>query len=209
MPDPTEPNGSSGPTPSKSVLRQKALLRRADAHKALGAEAGLAVLDHFLADVPWKSRGDGLPVVAGYFPMRSELDPLPLMRKLAALGCTCALPRVVGAEMPLTFHAWVPDSATEEGPFSTRVPTAGAASVTPDIVLVPMLAFDLQGMRLGFGGGFYDRTLGALRGSQSVLAVGLAFSAQEQDVLPSDAFDQALDWVVTEKGSRHFERSPV
>ncbi|MEQ9518842.1 MAG: 5-formyltetrahydrofolate cyclo-ligase [Parvibaculum sp.] len=207
MSDPTAQNGSlSALLPSKSVLRQKALLIRADAHKAQGETAALAVLDHFLADVPFKADGPAL-VVAGYYPMRSEMDPLPLMRKLHERGCVCALPRVVGAEEPLSFHVWGPDSPTDEGPFSTRVPQKGADLVVPDILLVPLLAFDLQGVRLGFGGGFYDRSLDALRQTKTVLAVGIAYAAQEQDRLPFDAFDQPLDWVVTEMGSRKFERT--
>jgi len=209
MTDPTKQNGPSEASslPSKSVLRQQALEARADAHKALGHAAALAVLDHFLADIPIGVAAP-LPVVAGYFPMRSEMDPLPLMRKLAALGYSCALPRVVAAEAPLSFHAWTPDAPTDAGPFGTRVPNGAAPVVHPDILLVPLLAFDLQGVRLGFGGGFYDRTLERLRRARPVLAVGIAFSVQERDRLPFDAYDQPLDWVVTEVGSRQFERKP-
>ncbi len=190
---------------SKSVLRQKALQNRADARKALGSGADQAILDHFLADVPRTSGAS----VAGYFPIRSEADPVPLMAELRTLGHTCALPRVVGADQPLRFFKWVPGEKTEEGAFGTRVPLKKAEEIIPDILLVPLVAFDLAGFRLGYGGGFYDRTLEILRAKRPCLAVGIAFSAQEHDRLPHDMYDQPLDWVVSEKGCRRFERTSL
>jgi len=189
---------------SKSVLRQAALEARGKAHRALGATASAAFLDHFLADIQLSPAA----IVAGYFPIRSEADVGPLLDKLSQLGHTCALPKVVGAEKPLTFHQWEPGSPTASGPFGTRVPMSDAPEVVPDIVLVPLLAFDLVGTRLGYGGGFYDRTLCRLRKRGSCLAVGIAFSAQERDLLLRDPYDEALDWVVTEVGCRRFERMP-
>ncbi len=200
MPDPTH---SATGTPSKSVLRQQALALRSDAAKALSTSAAEAILDHFLADVPRTSGA----AVAGYFPIRSEADPIPLMAELGALGHTCALPRVMGADQPLRFFQWVPGKPTEEGAFGTRVPVKKAAEVIPDILLVPLVAFDLNGYRLGYGGGFYDRTLQGLRARRTCLAVGIAYSAQEYDTLPHDVYDQPLDWVVSEKGCRRFERT--
>ncbi len=200
MPDPTR---SSTTGLSKSVLRQQALEIRADVRKALGASAAEAILDHFLADVPRTSGAS----VAGYLPIRSEADPGPLMMELGHLGHTCALPRVMGADQPLRFFRWKPGDKTDEGPFGTRVPTKKAEEVIPDILLVPLVAFDLDGFRLGYGGGFYDRTLKALRAKRSCVAVGIAYAAQEYDTLPHDVYDQPLDWVVSEKGSRRFERT--
>lgn len=202
MPDPTP---SATAMPSKSVLRQQALQIRADACKSLGQAAGQAILDHFLADVPRTSGAS----VAGYFPIRSEADPVPLMSELGQLGHTCALPRVTGADKPLRFFRWRPGEATDEGAFGTRVPVKKAEEVIPDILLIPLVAFDLNGFRLGYGGGFYDRTLEGLRAKRSCLAVGIAYAAQEYDTLPHDVYDQPLDWVVSEKGSRRFERTSL
>ncbi|WOF74959.1 5-formyltetrahydrofolate cyclo-ligase [Parvibaculaceae bacterium PLY_AMNH_Bact1] len=202
MPDPTS---SAAATLSKSVLRQQALQNRADARKSLGEAAGQAILDHFLADVPRTSGAS----IAGYFPIRSEADPVPLMTELGQLGHTCALPRVVGADKPLRFFRWRPGDVTEEGAFGTRVPAKKAEEIIPDILLIPLVAFDLSGFRLGYGGGFYDRTLETLRAKRPCLAVGLAYSVQEYDTLPHDVYDQPLDWVVSEKGSRLFERTSL
>jgi 5-formyltetrahydrofolate cyclo-ligase len=199
------PDRSSTPLPPKSVIRQGALNARADAHRALGEFAAQAIVDHFLADVPRTSGAS----VAGYFPIRSEADPVPLMAELATLGHTCALPRVMKSESPLRFFRWAPGSDTEEGAFGTRVPPAKAEEIIPDILLIPLVAFDQAGARLGYGGGFYDRTLRDLRARRSCLAVGIAFSAQEHDALPHDIHDEPLDWVVSEKGSRRFERTSL
>lgn len=173
---------------------------RTEARRSLGGAAGQAILDHFLADVPRTSGAS----VAGYFPIRSEADPRALMAELGHLGHTCALPRVVGADQPLRFFRWKPGDKTDEGAFGTRVPTKKAEEVIPDILLVPLVAFSSSGFRLGYGGGFYDRTLEGLRAKRTCLAVGIAYSAQEYDTLPHDVYDQPLDWVVSEKGSRRF-----
>ena len=146
MPDPTH---SATSTVSKSVLRQQALQTRSDARKSLGEAAGQAILDNFLADVPRTSGAS----IAGYFPIRSEADPVPLMEELGQLGHTCALPRVVGAEKPLRFFRWALGDPTDEGAFGTRVPVKKAEEIIPDILLVPLVAFDLNGFRLGYGGG--------------------------------------------------------
>lgn len=197
MPDQTP---STTANLSKSVLRQQALQNRADARKSLGEAAAQAILDHFLADVPRTSGAS----IAGYFPIRSEADPIPLMSELGQLGHTCALPRVTGADKALRFFRWTPGDKTDEGAFGTQVPVKKAAEIIPDILLIPLVAFDLNGFRLGYGGGFYDRTLEALRAKRPCLAVGIAYSVQEYDTLPQDVYDQPLDWVVTEKGSRRF-----
>ncbi|MAN64865.1 MAG: 5-formyltetrahydrofolate cyclo-ligase [Parvibaculum sp.] len=197
MPDQTP---STTANLSKSVLRQQALQNRADARKSLGEAVGQAILDHFLADVPRTSGAS----IAGYFPIRSEADPIPLMSELGQLGHTCALPRVTGADKALRFFRWTPGDKTDEGAFGTQVPVKKAAEIIPDILLIPLVAFDLNGFRLGYGGGFYDRTLEALRAKRPCLAVGIAYSVQEYDTLPQDVYDQPLDWVVTEKGSRRF-----
>lgn len=143
-------------------------------------------------------------VVAGTLPMRSELDPRPLMRRLEAMGARLALPRTPRRGEPLTFHRW--DSATSlvGGRFGVTEPAADTPVVTPDVVLVPLLAFDRSGARLGYGGGFYDLTLAALRRAGPVRAVGLAYAAQEVERVPVEPHDVRLDAIVTEQGWLRF-----
>jgi 5-formyltetrahydrofolate cyclo-ligase len=139
-------------------------------------------------------------IVAGYRPFRDEIDPLPLMLKLAAGGARLALPVTPprGLASPLTFRAWNPGEALAAGGFGVHEPTGGEA-VTPDLILVPLLAFDRRGHRLGYGQGHFDRTLAGLRAGGPVTAVGLAFAEQEVAELPDEPHDQALDAILTEK----------
>jgi 5-formyltetrahydrofolate cyclo-ligase len=140
--------------------------------------------------------------VAAYLPMGSEIDPGPLLERLAAAGSAVLLPVVVRRGAALIFREagdtarFVPDAA------GILAPPPGAAEAVPDLVLAPLLAFDRYGGRLGYGGGYYDRTLAALRAAPGVLAVGLAFSGQEVDRVPHDAHDQMLDAICTEVGYR-------
>lgn len=166
----------------------------------LGQRIGALVAERFMAAVPIAEEA----VVAGYVPIRSEADCVPLMSRLSDDGHVCALPRVVAADAPLEFGVWLPGAETGEGPFGTRIPPEAAPVVEPDLLLVPLLAFDGDGYRLGYGGGFYDRTLQALRRRKPVTAVGIAFAVQECSALPRDGFDEPLDWVVTEQEARCF-----
>lgn len=196
------PAHETDPLQFKSVVRQRALDARDAAHRALDGAEAQSIAEHFLADIPFHSG----QIVSGYIPIRSEANPVPLMEALGARGLTCALPSVVEAEAPLVFRRWAPGEATVDGPFGTQVAPAEAPIVRPDILLVPLLAFDLAGHRLGYGGGFYDRSLDEIRRAGPCLAVGIGFSAQERDHLPRDDNDQPLDWVVTEMGARRFQR---
>jgi len=137
--------------------------------------------------------------VSGYWPLRDELDPRPILSALAARGQRLCLPVVVESGAALVFRGWRPDMSLEPAAFGTQVPGADCPVLEPDVLLVPLLAFDRRGHRLGYGGGFYDRTLAGLRGRRPVLAVGLAFAAQEVDEVPVEAGDQPLDRVVTER----------
>lgn len=138
--------------------------------------------------------------LAGYMPMRTEIDPLPAMaRHQGAVG----VPVILAAATPLRFREWGPEVAMVPGEFGALIPAEGAW-VEPQVVIVPMLAFDSRGYRLGYGGGFYDRTLQLLRASGPVLAIGFAFAAQEVAEVPIDEFDQRLDAVVTERGVTWF-----
>ncbi|MDJ0938000.1 MAG: 5-formyltetrahydrofolate cyclo-ligase [Kiloniellales bacterium] len=137
--------------------------------------------------------------VSGYWPLRDELDPRPILSALATRGQRLCLPVVVESGAPLVFRGWKPDVSLEPAAFGTQVPGADCPVLEPDLLLVPLLAFDRRGFRLGYGGGFYDRTLATLRGRRPVLAVGLAFAAQEVDAVPVEAGDEPLDWIVTER----------
>ncbi len=137
-------------------------------------------------------------VVSAYWPMGSEIDPRPLMRELHRRGHPIVLPVVVGRDRALVFRAWRPGDALAPGGFGTQVPRAGQPELVPGVLIVPLLAFDRAGYRLGYGGGFYDRTLARLRHDGEILAVGVAYAAQEVAAVPHDADDQPLDWIVTE-----------
>lgn len=138
--------------------------------------------------------------LSGYLPIRTEIDPVPVM---AAHPGPVGVPVIPGPAQALQFHLWSPDCALVDGPFGAKVPAKGVAMV-PRVVIVPMLAFDARGYRLGYGGGFYDRTLAALRAAGPVLALGFSYDAQEVAEVPVDAYDQRLDGVVTESGLRQF-----
>ena len=139
-------------------------------------------------------------VLAGYMPMRTEIDPLPAM---AVHQGAVGVPVIIGAGQPLRFREWGPGAAMVAGTFGARVPAEGAW-VVPQVLIVPLLAFDARGYRLGYGGGFYDRTLQGLRAGGPVVAVGFAFAAQEVAQVPVDGFDQRLDMIVTETGVIRF-----
>ncbi len=176
----------------KRRLRAGAKRRRAVAAAAEGAAEALR--DRLLADLALPEGA----VVSAYWPMGSELDPRPLMAALHGRGHPIALPAVAGPERPLVFRAWAPGDLLRPAAFDTREPGADKAELTPGVLLVPLLAFDRAGYRLGYGGGFYDRTLAGLRARGPVLAVGLAYAGQEVAAIPRDANDRRLDWSVTE-----------
>lgn len=185
----------------KSQARAVARERRDAAHSALKTEGPSRIADHFLSAIPLESAH----CIAGYVSFGSEADPSELLSRLSVAGYSCALPRVAVRHRPLAFKCWRPGDPLIGGLHGTREPLPDALDCRPDIVLVPLLAFDAEGRRLGYGGGYYDRTLAALRAEgRGVLAVGVAFSAQEAQDLPEDKFDERLDWVVTETGARPF-----
>ncbi|MDZ5647539.1 5-formyltetrahydrofolate cyclo-ligase [Nitrospirillum sp. BR 11828] len=169
------------------------------------AAASKALADNFLDALPQIT--DGLaPVgltVAFYWPVGDEIDPRPLMHRVVATGIKGALPVCQAKGLPLLFRRWwpgtllSPDIMGVPAPMEEAAPGGGA--VMPDVVLVPLLAFDRRGGRLGYGAGFYDRTLAQLRRERAIQAVGIAFADQELDKVPCDAHDQRLDWIVTER----------
>ncbi len=140
-------------------------------------------------------------VVAGYVPFHSEIDPRPLMRALAARCARLCLPVAPtrGSDAPLSFRAWREGEPLERGGFGVPEPEPGAALVGPDLLLVPLLAFDRAGGRLGYGAGHYDRTLAILRARRPIIALGLAYAAQEVERVPTEPHDARLDGIVTER----------
>lgn len=176
----------------------KALARKAAfARRKVAFAAGQGQAADLLADL---LAGHGARVLAGYMPMRTEIDPLPAM---AAHQGAVGVPVILAPATPLKFREWGPGVAMLPGEFGAAIPAEGAW-VEPEVLIVPLLAFDARGYRLGYGGGFYDRTLAGLRMRGKVLALGFAFAAQEVDEVPIDGFDQRLDGVVTEEGVRWF-----
>ncbi len=139
----------------------------------------------------------GVPI-SGYMPIRTEINPVPAMEEAAAHG-PVSVPVIVAAGQPLKFALWDPGCALQDGPFGAKIPI-NPRFVEPEIVIVPLVAFSRAGGRLGYGGGFYDRTLEGLRAKRPTLAIGFAFAAQEARDLPLEATDQPLDMIVTEQG---------
>ena len=138
--------------------------------------------------------------LSGYMAMRTEIDPMPAMA--AHPGPVC-VPVIIGKAQALKFREWSPGCAMVAGEFGARIPAEGAWT-QPEVLIVPLVAFDARGYRLGYGGGFYDRTLELLRGRRKTVAIGFAFSAQEMPEVPIEATDQRLDAIVTEQGVRWF-----
>jgi 5-formyltetrahydrofolate cyclo-ligase len=177
-----------------TALDPKAKARAAAfAARKIAFAAGQGQAAEILADL---LAGHAGKVLSGYMPMRTEIDPLPAM---TAHQGTVGVPVIVAKAAPLRFREWSPGVRMVEGAFKALIPEDGAW-VEPQVLIVPLLAWDARGYRLGYGGGFYDRTLEALRAKRPVFAVGFAFAAQEVAEVPIDATDQRLDAMVTEKG---------
>jgi 5-formyltetrahydrofolate cyclo-ligase len=182
----------------KAALREEARARRREAFVRFGARIGPVLAANFLARF---SLAPG-ERIGGYWPIGEEADIRPLMTALAERGHRVALPAVVRPGLPLRFLAWRPGDALRPGFRGIPEPEPGAGEIVPEVVLVPLLAFDRTGARLGYGGGYFDRTLAALRAGGGITAIGIAYSAQEVDSLPGRDHDQRLDWIVTELGTR-------
>jgi 5-formyltetrahydrofolate cyclo-ligase len=188
MPDPAEAKTI------KAQLRADALAKR----EALPAQERLAAAETIAArDFPLPvSRG---MIVSGFSPMKSELNPVPLMRKLSDAGAQLALPVIVKRGQPLIMRAWSFGAPLKSGQWGIREPTPEAQAVDPDILIVPLAAFDRAGHRIGFGAGYYDMTIRALRGKKKITAIGIAFAAQEIERVPATERDERLDLVLTER----------
>jgi 5-formyltetrahydrofolate cyclo-ligase len=137
-------------------------------------------------------------IVSGFMPLNSEINPLPLMRRLAASGARLALPVIAGRDKPLIMRSWNFGDELDRGQWNIREPKPEAAEVEPDILLVPLVAFDRTGHRVGYGAGYYDLTIAALRARKPIVAAGVAFAAQEVPAGPATSRDARLDFVLTE-----------
>lgn len=143
-------------------------------------------------------------VVSGYMAFRDEADPGLLLQLLEQRGHVIALPAIVGKAQPLRFHRWRAADALQDHAYGVKEPLSTAEVVAPDVLLVPLLAFDASGFRLGYGGGYYDRTLAALRAAKPIKAIGIAYAGQEVEAVPHDGHDQKLDGLLCENGLRYF-----
>ena len=176
----------------KQAARKAAMATRKAAHIAAKG-AGAAAAAHMLA---WLETTPPLHFISGYMPIYSELDILPAMHKLHERGYAVSVPVIMGNAQPLKFRAWTPEVAMVKGPFGALVPESGEWH-RPELLLCPMLAFDPSGQRMGYGGGFYDRSIAAL---SPVRAMGYAYAAQQVKNLPHEPTDMPLDGVITETG---------
>jgi 5-formyltetrahydrofolate cyclo-ligase len=180
--------------PNKMTLRRTFLKQRLLIKSEAAQKAAEAVLEAFFREV---SAGAG-SIIAGYWPIRGELSDLPLLKEIQRRGHPCALPVVTGEGLALSFRAWTDGAPVTAGRYDIAEPVAGE-DLMPDILLVPMAAFDTQCHRLGYGGGFYDRTIARLRSLKPVLAVGLAFEEQRCETLPTEENDVRMDMIITER----------
>lgn len=180
-------------TQSKAELRNSALAKR----DALSGGERTAAADAIaVRGLPFQVAAG--TVVSGYAPIRSEIDPAPLMRTLAAKGVRLALPTISARGHSLKFHAWSPGDRLLLGPLGIPEPSPATAELVPDVMLVPLAAFDRAGHRIGYGGGYYDYTFAHLRKIKAVAGVGLAFAVQEVRAIPALPHDVVLDYVLTE-----------
>ncbi|NQV84180.1 MAG: 5-formyltetrahydrofolate cyclo-ligase [Rhodospirillales bacterium] len=183
----------------KQKLRRIAKDSRGGWAEASGDGAAERLKENFLrAQAGFMPPLGSSDIIAGFWPMADEIDVRPLMVRLFEDGFGVALPVVVGTAEPLVFRRWQPGLTLESGGFGTQHPGPIEPERTPRIVLVPLLVFDVRGQRLGWGGGFYDRTLARLRSAGSVVAVGVAYQGQLVDSVPHATNDEPLDWVITD-----------
>ena len=179
----------------KKRLREKAALIRGGISNEVAAEAAGAISERFFRTwSPGRSK-----VIAVFWPIKSEINVRPLIEKLYQAGCSIALPEVVAPSKVLLFRKWTPRAKMTKGSYNTFVLTANAAVTEPDWILVPLLAFDSERFRLGYGGGYYDATLSQLAKQREIFTIGVAYDVQEFEAVPKESSDFQLDAVLTEK----------
>ena len=181
----------------KDTVRKEAFERRAKLKPRL-AELSLEISQNFVDAVPVRPGA----VVSSYYAIGDEADPAALESELRRRGHRIVLPRVAGRNLPLDFHLWEEGAQLLRGGFGLSEPSRDWPMLAPDVLIVPLLAFDPQGYRIGYGAGYYDRTIRGLRERKTIIAAGFAFSVQQFEALPHLAHDERLDWVVTETGAQ-------
>lgn len=194
-------------TDLKPPLRAEARERRRalSEDRIFARQAALAAAGHVcaaIAELPVPEDA----VIGVYWSHGDEMDTAPLMARLVQRGHGVALPVVAAPGAPLVFKTWTPETRMDSGAYGIPAPAGDAPVVTPAVFVVPLLAFDAAGARLGYGGGYYDRTLRALRASNRVYAIGLGFAGQELEQIPTHDGDEPLDAIVTEQGIRWIAR---
>ena len=190
---------------AKKSMRAGAIERRKVAHARQGSTAGEAIAAHGLSFLEPPLR-KGM-IVSGFSAIGEEIDASRILSELHAYGYRTALPVIQGKGSPLLFRAWTPGDRMQARTWGIAEPLDTEPVLEPDVLLVPLLAYDARGYRLGYGGGFYDRTLEVLRNRKPVIAIGVAYAEQRVDAVPHSDYDQRLDWVLTPSGpfkcSRH------
>jgi 5-formyltetrahydrofolate cyclo-ligase len=177
----------------KAKLRAEAIARR----DAMPADVRQAAAEAIAARQFPLTTARGV-TVSGFMPLKGEISPLPLLKKLSEAGALLALPKIEGRGKPLIMRAWQFGAPLDRGQWGIREPKLDAPEIDPDIVLVPLLAFDRAGHRIGYGAGYYDMTIARLRSIKPVTAIGIAFAAQEIPTVPATPRDARLDLVLTE-----------
>jgi 5-formyltetrahydrofolate cyclo-ligase len=178
----------------KSRLRVAALAQRDALPAAVRAAAAESIASR---EFPLKIAPEA--IVSGFSPMRTEVNPVPLLRKLADAGARLALPAIAGRGKPLVMRAWNFGDPLKPGQWGIREPLPDAPEVAPDILIVPLAAFDRAGHRIGYGAGYYDMTINSLRAKKPAIAIGIAFAVQEIPKVPATERDAVLDLVLTER----------
>jgi len=188
--------------PAKDFIRRTALVSR-DGIPAADRQAAAQTIAARAFPVPLPAGA----IVSGFMPIGSEINPIPLMQRLAAEGATLALPVVIGRGKPLEMRAWAFGAPLIEQQWNIKIPPPEAPAVDPDIMLVPLAAFDRTGHRIGYGAGYYDMTIAGLRARKKLVTIGLAFAVQEVAAVPASAHDERLDFVMTERETIGFGAS--
>ncbi|WP_052742028.1 5-formyltetrahydrofolate cyclo-ligase [Kiloniella litopenaei] len=178
----------------KKLLRKEAKKNRVEAYRRC-PDAAERLCKRLFEEISLPAKA----VVSAYWPLGDELDPMPLLHALNIKGFKPVLPVMLGAGKPLIFRSWAPGDELDDAGFGTKEPGADKEELEPDVLFVPLLAFDRAGYRLGYGGGFYDRTLDKLRAKKSVTAIGIAYAGQEMPAVIRGPYDEPLNYIVTEQ----------
>jgi 5-formyltetrahydrofolate cyclo-ligase len=179
----------------KQALRKEMRAIRRDFHKASGERASFDLMELVSSSAALKNA----EIISCFWPIQTEVNTVPLIHKLYKAGHQICLPIVVGNAQPLIFRQWTPETEMLEGAYKAMTPVESSPQLVPDLILSPLLAFDRNGYRLGYGGGFYDRSIEEIKTTKPLVTAGLAYSVQEVDNVPTEKTDQKLDFLITEK----------